>query len=153
MTSRDSLKELRVNGDRLWRRLMTMAQVGQTSKGGVCRVALTDEDKEGRDLFIEWSSKAGCTISMDQIGNIFARRSGVDNRLEPVLVGSHLDSQPTGGKYDGAYGVLAGLEVVETLNDAEIVTDRPLEIVSWTNEEGARFSPAMVGSGFFCRNF
>lgn len=149
----ESSKGLRVDGDRLWRHLMAMAVVGQTAKGGVCRVALTDEDKEGRDLFIEWSNAAGCTVSVDKMGNIFARRKGRQDELEPVLVGSHLDSQPTGGKFDGAYGVLAGLEVIETLNDAGITTERPLEIVSWTNEEGARFAPAMIGSGVFAGVF
>jgi N-carbamoyl-L-amino-acid hydrolase len=153
----ESLLSLRVNGERLWERLMVMAQIGATPKGGVCRVTLTDEDKDCRDLFIRWCLEAGCAITIDQLGNIFARRtghsSGTQNQLAPVLVGSHLDSQPTGGKYDGAVGVLAGLEVINTLNDHNIVTSTPLEIVSWTNEEGARFVPAMIGSGVFAGAF
>ncbi|MCP4357959.1 MAG: Zn-dependent hydrolase [Chloroflexi bacterium] len=144
---------LRINGERLWQRLMTMAQIGATPKGGVCRVALTKEDRKGRDLFIEWCHEANCTIAIDQMGNIFARRAGTHNDLPPVLAGSHLDSQPTGGKFDGAYGVLAALEVVETLNDHNIQTTFPVEIVSWTNEEGARFAPAMIGSGVFAGVF
>ncbi len=142
-------QSIRINGDRLWRRMMTMAQLGATPKGGVCRVTLTDEDKAGRDLFIQWCQEAGCTTTVDQMGNIFARRAGVQNNLPPVVAGSHLDSQPTGGKFDGAYGVLAGLELIETLNEYNIVTNTPLEIVSWTNEEGARFAPAMIASGVF----
>jgi N-carbamoyl-L-amino-acid hydrolase len=142
-------KNLRINGERLLARLAEMAQIGATDKGGVCRVALSDEDKVGRDLFIEWCRAAGCKITVDQIGNIFARRKGSDDDLPVILAGSHLDSQPTGGKFDGAYGVLAALEVVETLNDHNFTTTHPLEIVSWTNEEGARFSPGLTGSGIF----
>lgn len=142
-------KKIRVNGDRLISRLMEMAQIGATPKGGVRRVALTDEDKAGRDLFIHWCQAAGCGTKVDQIGNIFARRDGSQEGLDPVLAGSHLDSQPTGGKYDGTYGVLAALEVIETLNDAQLTTRRPLEIVSWTNEEGARFAPGLTGAGVF----
>lgn len=146
-------ESIRVNGERLWQRLMEMAQIGGTPKGGVCRVALTDEDKVGRDLFVEWCEQAGCRVMVDQMGSIFARRAGVRNDLPPVMAGSHLDSQPTGGKFDGALGVLAALEVIETLNDHGIVTDAPLEIVSWTNEEGARFAPAMVAAGVFAGVF
>ncbi|MEM6765880.1 MAG: Zn-dependent hydrolase [Bacteroidota bacterium] len=142
-----------IQAERLWNRLMRMAEIGGTPKGGVCRVALTPEDKEGRELFIQWCKQAGCSIRIDQIGNIFARREGRKPDLSAVLVGSHLDSQPTGGKYDGVLGVLAGLEIVESLNDADIQTDRPIEIVSWTNEEGARFAPAMIGSGVFAGEF
>ena len=144
---------LRINGERLWQRLMTMGEIGATPAGGVCRVALTEEDRQGRDLFIKWCRQANCTISIDQMGNIFARRAGLNNDLPPVLAGSHLDSQPTGGKFDGGYGVLAALEVVETLNDQQIQTTAPLEIVSWTNEEGARFAPAMIASGVFAGVF
>lgn len=140
---------MRINGDRLVNRLIEMAQIGATPKGGVCRVALTDEDKAGRDLFVQWCQEAGCAITVDQVGNIFARRAGKDESLAPVLSGSHLDSQPTGGKYDGVYGVLAALEAIETLNDAGITTLRPVEIVSWTNEEGARFAPGLTGSGVY----
>lgn len=144
---------LKINEERQWNRLMEMAQIGGTAKGGVCRVALTDEDKLGRDLFIKWCREAGCTVEVDQIGNIFARRAGMNKEIPPVLIGSHLDSQPTGGKFDGVYGVLAGLEVVETLNDHGIQTEAPIEIVSWTNEEGARFAPAMLASGVFAEVF
>ncbi|MEM6318965.1 MAG: Zn-dependent hydrolase [Bacteroidota bacterium] len=138
---------LKINGERHWNRLMEMAQVGATPKGGVCRVALTEEDRIGRDLFIKWCKQANCTVEIDQMGNIFARRAGKNPDLAPIMMGSHLDSQPTGGKYDGVYGVLAGLEVIETLNDHQIDTEYPIEVVSWTNEEGARFAPAMVSSG------
>lgn len=138
-----------IDGDRLWRSLMDMARIGATEKGGVCRLALTDIDREGRDLFCEWAAAAGCAIRIDAIGNLFARRAGRQDDLPPVLVGSHLDSQPTGGKFDGVYGVLAGLEVLRGLNDAGAETIRPIEVVSWTNEEGARFPPAMMGSGVF----
>jgi len=144
---------LHINGERLLARLAEMANIGATAKGGVCRVALSDEDKAGRDLFIEWCQAANCVVTVDQIGNIFARRSGSDDDLLPVLTGSHLDSQPTGGKYDGVYGVLAALEVIETLNDAGIETQHPVEIVSWTNEEGARFAPGLIGSGVFAGEF
>ena len=144
---------LKINGDRLWNNLMTMAKIGATPKGGVCRVALTEEDRIGRDLFIEWCKKAGLSLEIDRMGNIFARRSGKNNDLPPVMAGSHLDSQPTGGKYDGVYGVLAAFEVIETLNDHNIITEHPIEIVSWTNEEGARFAPAMIGSGVFSGDF
>lgn len=142
-----------VNGDRLWRRLMQMAAIGATPNGGVCRVALTEEDKKGRDLFVKWCKGLGCTIEIDAIGNIFARRAGQHEQLPPVLIGSHLDSQPTGGKFDGVLGVLAGLEILETLNDHHITTQHPIEIVSWTNEEGARFAPAMIASGVFSGDF
>lgn len=140
---------VRVDGERLWSRLMEIAQIGKTEKGGVCRVALTQEDKEGRDQFVAWCKHAGCTVSVDCIGNIFARRHGTCDDLAPVIMGSHLDSQPTGGRFDGVYGVIAGLEVIETLNDHEINTEAPLEVVCWTSEEGVRFSPAMFGSGVF----
>lgn len=140
---------LRVNSDRLWKSLMDMAKIGATEKGGVCRLALTDLDKEARDLFVKWCKEAGCTIKIDKMGNVFARRSGKDNTLAPVVTGSHIDSQPTGGKFDGVYGVLAGLEVIRSLNDAKIETLRPIEASIWTNEEGSRFAPAMVASGIF----
>ncbi|MEM6378494.1 MAG: Zn-dependent hydrolase [Bacteroidota bacterium] len=144
---------IKINGKRHWQRLMDMAKIGGTPKGGVCRVALTDEDKLGRDLFIKWCKEASCKIEIDQMGNIFARRPGKNKALPAVMVGSHLDSQPTGGKFDGVYGVLAGLEVIETLNDHQIETEFPIEVVSWTNEEGARFAPAMIASGVFAGEF
>ena len=140
-------QDLRIDGGRLWQSLMDMAQIGATPLGGCNRQALTDLDKQGRDLFVGWAREAGCTIAVDAVGNIFARRPGTDDSLEPVLMGSHLDTQATGGKFDGVYGVLAGLEVVRTLNDLEIDTPRPIEVAVWTNEEGCRFAPAMLGSG------
>jgi beta-ureidopropionase / N-carbamoyl-L-amino-acid hydrolase len=143
----------RVNGSRLWDSLMEMAQIGATPKGGVCRLALTDLDKQGRDLFVRWAKEAGCTISVDKMGNVFARRAGSDDSLPPVITGSHADSQPTGGRFDGIYGVLGGLEVIRTLNDHGIVTRHPIEVVIWTNEEGSRFAPAMVSSGVFAGVF
>ena len=138
-----------VNSDRLWKSLMDMAKIGATEKGGVCRLALTDLDKEARDLFVKWCKEANCTIKIDQMGNVFARRAGTDNTLAPVVTGSHIDSQPTGGKFDGVYGVLAGLEVIRTLNDLKMETLRPIEASIWTNEDGSRFAPAMVSSGIF----
>jgi beta-ureidopropionase / N-carbamoyl-L-amino-acid hydrolase len=140
---------MNVDGDRLWKSLMEMARIGATPKGGVNRLALTDLDRESRDLFIQWCKAAGLTITIDAMGNIFGRRAGRRNDLPPVMAGSHLDTQPTGGKFDGAYGVMAALEVVRTLNDLGIETEHPIEIVSWTNEEGSRFSPAMTASGVF----
>ena len=148
-----SQEPLKANGERLWRRLMDMAQIGATAAGGCNRQALTDEDRQGRQLFESWCSAAGCSIERDQMGNIFARRAGTSPGLPPVLMGSHLDTQPTGGKFDGVFGVLAGLEVIESLNDHGIRTPHPVEVVVWTNEEGARFSPAMIGSGVFAGAF
>ena len=146
-------QQKRIDGGRLWHRLMDMAQIGATPAGGCNRQALTDLDKQGRELFLSWCTEAGCTSRVDQMGNIFVRRSGTDDSLPPVITGSHLDTQPTGGKFDGVYGVLAGLEVIESLNDHEISTHHPVEVVVWTNEEGARFSPAMIGSGVWCGEF
>ncbi|MCH7555466.1 MAG: Zn-dependent hydrolase [Proteobacteria bacterium] len=142
-------RNLRIDGQRLWDSLMEMAKIGATEKGGVCRLALTDLCKQSRDLFIKWCEEAGCTIKIDKMGNIFARRAGRNNDLAPVLAGSHLDSQPTGGRFDGVYGVLSGLEVLRSMNDLGIETERPFEVVVWTNEEGSRFAPAMVASGVF----
>jgi len=147
------IKALRVNGGRLWQSLMELAQIGGTDKGGVCRLALTELDRQGRDLFSRWAREAGCTIRVDAIGNIFARRAGTDNSLPPVTTGSHIDTQPTGGKFDGNYGVLAGIEVLRTLNDAGVRTHAPLEVAVWTNEEGSRFVPVMMGSGVFAGAF
>jgi N-carbamoyl-L-amino-acid hydrolase len=144
---------LSVNGARLWDSLMEMAKIGATPKGGVCRLALTDLDKQGRDLFVRWAKEAGCTISVDRMGNVFARRAGIDDSLSPVVTGSHADSQPTGGRFDGIYGVLGGLEVIRSLNDRGIRTQRAIETVIWTNEEGSRFAPAMVASGVFAGVF
>ncbi len=147
------MRNRQVNGDRLWASLMELAQIGATPKGGVCRLAASDLDGEARRLFIRWCEEAGCAVRVDKIGNIFARRAGRDPNLPPVMAGSHLDTQPTGGKFDGAYGVMAGLELVRTLNDLGYETEAPIEIVAWTNEEGSRFSPAMVGSGVFAGVF
>ncbi|SDZ93130.1 Zn-dependent hydrolase [Microbulbifer marinus] len=144
---------LRVNGQRLWDSLMEMATIGATAKGGCNRQALTDLDRDGRDLFVRWCREAGCSIDIDAMGNIFVRRPGRNPDLPPVLTGSHLDTQPTGGRFDGVYGVLAGLEVIRSLNDAGIETEAPLEVAVWTNEEGARFSPAMIGSGVWSGEF
>ena len=144
---------LRTDGARLWQSLMELARIGGTPKGGVCRIALTDLDRQGRDLFCQWMRDAGCSIRVDAIGNIFARRAGTDDSLPPVMTGSHIDTQPTGGKFDGNYGVLAGLEVVRTLNEAGIRTRAPIEVAVWTNEEGSRFVPVMMGSGVFASAF
>lgn len=140
-----ALQNLKINGERLWNSLMEMAKIGATPKGGVCRLALTDEDKQGRDLFIQWCKEAGCTIRIDKIGNIFARREGKNPDLPPIVTGSHLDSQPTGGRFDGVYGVLAGLEVIRTLNDLNYETEAPVEVAVWTNEEGSRFGSGHGG--------
>ena len=148
-----TMLDFRVDGDRLWDSLMRMARIGATGKGGVNRQALTDPDREARDLFISWCRNAGCAVRVDPTGNIFARRAGRHRDRRAVLAGSHLDTQPAGGKFDGAYGVLAALEVVRTLNDAGHVTERPVEVVAWTNEEGCRFAPSMMGSGVFSGQF
>ena len=137
---------MRVDGDRLWRRLMAMAEVGATANGGSNRQALSDDDAAGRALFRDWAEAAGCSIETDEIGNLFVRRPGAGPDLEPVLIGSHLDTQPTGGRFDGVYGVLGGLEVIERLNDLDVITDRPIEVAVWTNEEGSRFQYSMMGS-------
>jgi N-carbamoyl-L-amino-acid hydrolase len=144
---------LSINGKRLWQSLMDLAQIGATPKGGNCRLALTALDGQGRDLVTGWMRDAGLTVRVDQVGNIFARRAGRNNDLAPVMTGSHIDTQPTGGKFDGCYGVLAGLEVMRTLNDAGIDTEAPLELAIWTNEEGSRFVPVMMGSGVFAGKF
>ena len=141
--------KLKANGDRLWSRLMEMAEIGATARGGVCRLALTDEDKRGRDLFCAWAKDAGCEITIDSVGNIFAVRAGTKQEALPIATGSHLDTQPTGGKFDGVLGVLAALEVIESLNDHRVETDVPVVATVWTNEEGARFTPAMLGSGVY----
>ncbi|SQF98683.1 hydantoin utilization protein C [Paucimonas lemoignei] len=140
---------LLINSQRLWQSLMDLAQLGATVKGGVCRLALTDLDRQARDLFVKWCEEAGCTVSVDAIGNIFARRPGRDPARAPVMTGSHIDTQPTGGKFDGCFGVMAGLEVIRTLNDLGLETEAPVEVVVWTNEEGSRFPPCMMGSGVF----
>ncbi|NMM81078.1 Zn-dependent hydrolase [Acidovorax sp. SRB_14] len=153
LTSFPVATETKVNGARLWQSLMDLARIGATPKGGVCRLALTALDGQGRDLFVQWAREAGCTIRVDAIGNIFARRSGRDDSRPPIMTGSHIDTQPTGGKFDGNYGVLAGLEVVRSLNDSGVQTEAPIEVVVWTNEEGSRFVPVMMGSGVFAGAF
>lgn len=147
------LDALRVNGERLWESLMALAKIGATPKGGVCRLTLTDLDRDGRDLVLRWAREAGMTVTVDKIGNAFMRRPGRNNALAPIMTGSHIDTQPTGGKFDGNYGVLAGLEVVRTLNDHGIETEAPIEVAFWTNEEGSRFVPVMMGSGVFAKAF
>jgi N-carbamoyl-L-amino-acid hydrolase len=144
---------LRVDGERLWQSLMDLAKIGATPKGGVRRLALTDLDRQGRDLVVGWLRAAGATTEVDGAGNIFAIRPGHDPKARVVLTGSHVDTQPSGGKFDGNYGVLAGLEVLRTLEDARIATDKPVGVAIWTNEEGSRFIPTMGGSGAFARVF
>jgi len=138
---------LRIDADRLWQSLMDLARIGATPKGGVCRIALTDEDKAGRDQVVQWFQEAGLAVRIDEVGNVFGRRAGTDPQARAVATGSHIDTQPTGGKFDGNYGVMAGLEVVRTLNAQGIQTVAPLEVAFWTNEEGTRFTPVMMGSG------
>ena len=138
-----------VNQDRLWKSLMDMARVGALPHGGSCRTSLSAEDKAGRELFIGWCRDASCEVSFDQVGNLYARRPGRIATRPAVATGSHLDTQPHGGKFDGVYGVLAGLEVVRALNDAGVQTDAPIDVVVWTNEEGVRFGPPLAGSSAF----
>jgi N-carbamoyl-L-amino-acid hydrolase len=139
----------RINGQRLWDSLMEMALVGPGLAGGNNRQTLTDADGQGRHLFARWCTDAGLTMGLDRIGNMFARREGTDPDAPPVYIGSHLDTQPTGGRYDGVLGVLGGLEVMRTLNDLKIRTRHPIVLTNWTNEEGTRFAPAMLASGVF----
>ena len=142
-------ENLKINGERLWDSLMEMAKVGPGIAGGCNRQTLTDEDAEGRALFQKWCEAAGCTMGVDKMGTMFMTRPGTDPEALPVYVGSHLDTQPTGGKYDGVLGVLAALELVRTMNDLDIKTKHPIVITNWANEEGARFAPAMLASGVF----
>lgn len=144
---------LEINSTRLWQSLMDLARIGATDKGGNCRLALTELDGQGRDLVVGWMKEAGLEITIDQVGNIFGRRPGRNPGLPPVATGSHIDTQPTGGKFDGCFGVMAGLEVMRTLQDHGIETEAPLELIIWTNEEGTRFVPVMMGSGVFCKIF
>ena len=148
-----SIPGLAVDGARLWRSLMDLAAIGATPKGGVCRLALTPLDGQARALFRQWALDAGCSLRTDAIGNIFARRAGLEPNAAAVATGSHIDSQPTGGRFDGAYGVLAGLEVLRTLNDHGLRTRAPLDVCVWTNEEGSRFVPVMMGSGVYAGAF
>lgn len=141
--------DVSVDKDRLWHSMMEMAKIGALPNGGCCRTALSADDKKGRDLFVSWCMEAGCEVSFDQMGNIYARRPGRDNSRAAVATGSHLDTQPHGGNFDGIYGVLAGLEVVRALNAAEVQTEAPIDVIVWTNEEGVRFSPPLAGSSVF----
>jgi N-carbamoyl-L-amino-acid hydrolase len=144
---------LRIDAARLWQSLMDLASIGATPLGGVRRITLTDLDRQGRDRVVDWLKAAGLEVRVDPIGNIFGRRAGRDRSRPPVVAGSHIDSQPSGGKFDGAYGVLAALEVVRTLNDHGVQTEAPIEVAVWTNEEGSRFTPVMMGSGAFAGAF
>ncbi len=143
------MSELRTNKQRLWDAHMEMAVFGATPKGGMGRLALTNDDKKARDLFVDWSKQAGCDVRIDAVGNIFARRKGTDPAAAPVMTGSHLDTQPLGGRFDGILGVLAGLEIVRTLNDADVRHEKPIDVVNWTDEEGSRFGAGCVGSNAF----
>ncbi|MEO6013338.1 MAG: Zn-dependent hydrolase [Devosia sp.] len=142
-------ENLRINPDRLWDSIHELAEIGPGIAGGSNRQTLTDDDAKGRSLFESWCTNAGMSMGLDEMGTMFARREGTDPSLDPVYIGSHLDTQPTGGRYDGVLGVLSGLEVIRTLNDLNIKTKRPIVVVNWTNEEGARFAPAMLASGVF----
>ncbi|MDO8973933.1 Zn-dependent hydrolase [Reyranella sp.] len=142
---------LEINPERLWESLERSAEIGRFRDVGLRRLALSAEDKQMRDLFVEWAKAAGCTVEIDRLGNIFARRPGTDPSLPPVAIGSHLDTQICGGRYDGILGVLCGLEVVRTLNDRGLQTRRGIEVICWTNEEGARFNPPMMGSMAFAK--
>ncbi len=144
-----SLGNTRINGERLWSSIMEMAKIGPGVAGGNNRQTLTDEDKEGRHLFQLWCDSENLLMGVDQMGTMFATRPGTDPNALPVYIGSHLDTQPTGGKYDGVLGVLSGLEIVRTLNDMGLKTKHPIVITNWTNEEGARFVPSMLASGVF----
>jgi N-carbamoyl-L-amino-acid hydrolase len=147
------LQNLQIDAQRLWDCLMQTAQIGATSKGGICRLTLTDLDREVRDWFKSQCEALGCTVTIDEVGTMFARRPGKNPQLAPIAMGSHLDTQPTGGKFDGVLGVLGALEALRTLHQADYETNAPLEIVNWTNEEGARFAPAMLASGVFAGVF
>jgi len=149
MTTLAVATDIRINAERLWGSLMEMAKIGATPRGGVKRLTLTDLDRQGRDLFVSWCKAAGLAVTVDGVGNLFARRAGRNNALPPVVSGSHLDTQPSGGRFDGCFGVMAALEVARTLNDRGIQTEAPFEVAMWTNEEGTRFLPVMGGSGAF----
>ena len=153
MNTLEAVSGIRIDGSRLWNSLMELARIGATDKGGVCRLALSELDRQGRDLVCAWARELGCSVRVDAIGNIFMRRPGLRDDLPAVMTGSHIDTQPTGGKFDGNYGVLAGIEVLRTLHERGIATEAPLEVVVWTNEEGSRFVPVMMGSGVYAGAF
>src|SRR5689334_16921410 len=146
------MTNLRINGERLWGELMETAAIGGTAKGGICRLTLTDLDRQVRDWFKARAEKLGCTVSIDDMGVMYARRAG-QRDVPPIAMGSHLDTQPTGGKFDGALGVLAALEALRTMVEAGYETFAPIEVVNWTNEEGSRFTPALAASGVFAGVF
>jgi beta-ureidopropionase / N-carbamoyl-L-amino-acid hydrolase len=147
------VQNLSIDGKRLWDELMATAQIGATPKGGICRLTLTDFDRQVRDWFKQQCEALGCTVTVDEVGSMFARRPGKKATLPPIAMGSHLDTQPTGGKFDGVLGVLAALEALRTLAAAGYETNAPIELVNWTNEEGARFAPPMLASGVFAGAF
>jgi beta-ureidopropionase / N-carbamoyl-L-amino-acid hydrolase len=147
------MQNLKINAQRLWDALMETANFGRTMKGGINRLTLSDDDKHVRDWFRQAAEAAGCTVTVDEVGNMFARRPGRREGLAPLAMGSHLDTQPTGGKFDGVLGVLAALEAVRTLQESGYETNAPIEIINWTNEEGSRFAPPMLGSGVFAGAF
>jgi N-carbamoyl-L-amino-acid hydrolase len=147
------VQNLQIDAQRLWDALMHTAQIGATPKGGICRLTLTDLDRQVRDWFKAQCEALGCTVAVDEVGAMFARRPGKNPNLPPIAMGSHLDTQPTGGKFDGVLGVLGALEAMRTLHQADYETNAPIEIVNWTNEEGARFAPAMLASGVFAGVF
>src|ERR1700726_1472558 len=147
------MQNLQIDPQRLWDSLMHTAKIGGTAKGGICRLTLTDLDRQVRDWFKAQCEALGCSVTVDEVGNMFALRPGRRSDLAPIAIGSHLDTQPTGGKFDGALGVLGGLEVLKTLHDLGYETNAPLLLVNWTNEEGSRFAPAMLGSGVFANAF
>jgi beta-ureidopropionase / N-carbamoyl-L-amino-acid hydrolase len=144
---------LQIDGQRLWDSLMETARIGATPKGGICRLTLTDFDRQVRDWLKAQCAALGCAVTIDEVGNMFARRPGKNPKLPPIAIGSHLDTQPTGGKFDGPLGVLAALEALRTLHDNDRASNAPIELVNWTNEEGARFAPAMLASGVFAGVF
>ena len=144
---------LQIDAQRLWDSLMETARIGATTKGGICRLTLTDLDRQVRDWLKAQCTALGCAVTIDEVGNMFARRPGKNSNQPPIAMGSHLDSQPTGGKFDGPLGVLAALEALRTLHDNDRATNAPIELVNWTNEEGARFAPAMLASGVFAGVF
>jgi N-carbamoyl-L-amino-acid hydrolase len=147
------MRNLTINAERLWRELMETAAIGATPKGGICRLTLTDLDRQARDWFKQRAETLGCEVTVDDMGAMFARRPGQRADVPPILMGSHLDTQPTGGKFDGVLGVLAAVEALRTLVEAGYETYAPIEIVNWTNEEGSRFAPALIASGVFAGVF
>src|SRR3954466_14366215 len=147
------MRNLVIDAERLWGELMETAAIGGTAKGGICRLTLTDLDRQVRDWFKTRAEALGCTVTIDDMGAMFARRPGQRNDLPPIAMGSHLDTQPTGGKFDGVLGVLAALEALRTLVEAGYETYAPIEVVNWTIEEGSRFAPALIASGVFAGVF